>query len=203
MSATWSARLFGRSHPQTVSLFGPELIWKPHLPMAEPIFRHPDLDFATIHIYQHGTIDFPLNTVDPAIDFGRIDGGVHRRDPARPALPRHRARPDPRLQGSQEDPGRASTEMFRHMQWAHLASGGGAAACAGPTAVRTCSPGMRRAEAAMSRSPAADRLATFPPARDQRGGPASGGGRRCRRVRLRRRAPGADYLLRTGPFDAR
>jgi mannan endo-1,4-beta-mannosidase len=28
-------------------------------------------------------------------------------------------------------------EYFRHIQWAHLASGGAAAACAGPTAIRT------------------------------------------------------------------
>jgi len=48
-------KLYGRSHLQTVLLFGPELLWRPHLPMAEPIFRHPDLDFASIHIYASGT----------------------------------------------------------------------------------------------------------------------------------------------------
>lgn len=35
-------RLYGRSHPHTVSLFGPELDWRPDLPLAEAIFRHPD-----------------------------------------------------------------------------------------------------------------------------------------------------------------
>ncbi|MDQ4061981.1 MAG: hypothetical protein M3145_12915, partial [Pseudomonadota bacterium] len=65
-------RLYGRSHPQTVSLFGPELWWRPHLPLKDPIFRHPDLDFASIHIYEEGTIDFPRNTVDAALATGRI-----------------------------------------------------------------------------------------------------------------------------------
>ena len=37
-------RLHGSAHLQTVSVFGPELIWKPWL--REPIFRHPLLDFA-------------------------------------------------------------------------------------------------------------------------------------------------------------
>src|SRR5205085_7796043 len=63
--------LYGRAHPQTISLFGPELVWRPHMPMAEPIFRHPSLDFSTLHIYQEGTIDHPRNTVDAALDMAR------------------------------------------------------------------------------------------------------------------------------------
>ncbi len=62
-------RAHGRTHPQTVSLFGPELWWRPNLPLEAPIFRHPDLDFATIHIYREGTIDDPRNTVAPATPF--------------------------------------------------------------------------------------------------------------------------------------
>jgi hypothetical protein len=117
-------RLYGRSHPQTVSLFGPELDWRPHLPMKEPIFRHPDLDFATIHIYMEGTIDDPQNTVDPAVDMGRL---VRRslleiRD-GRPFLdtehgPIHTFK-DKHITLSEP----FDDEYFRHMQWAHFASG--------------------------------------------------------------------------------
>ena len=63
-------QLHGRSHLQTVSIFGPELQWKPWL--NEPIYRHPMLDFATIHLHEEGTIDFPLDTAAPAISTGRL-----------------------------------------------------------------------------------------------------------------------------------
>ena len=80
-------RLYGRSHPQTVSLFGPELIWRPEMPLKEPIFRHPNLDFATIHIYEDGTIDHPRNTVDPALGMGRIvQGAISEIGDGRPFL---------------------------------------------------------------------------------------------------------------------
>ena len=118
-------RAFGRAHPQTVSLFGPELTWRAEMEMGDAIFRHPRLDFATIHIYEHGTIDDPKNTVEAAIGMGRIvrqsiseirdgrpfldteHGPIHRFKDRRSTLP---------------EP--FDDEYFRHMQWAHLASGG-------------------------------------------------------------------------------
>ena len=117
-------RFYGRTHPQTVSLFGPELDWRPHLPMQEPIFRHPDLDFATIHIYREGTIDDPRNTVAPAVDTGRIvrrslaeirDGRPFldtEHGPIHSFKDKHITLPEP-----------FDDEYFRHMQWAHFASG--------------------------------------------------------------------------------
>jgi hypothetical protein len=116
---------FGRAHPQTVSLFGPELRWRAHMKMEHAIYRHPALDFATIHIYEEGTIDHPKNTVDAAIGMGRIvkeslaeisdqrpffdseHGPIHTFKDFRRTLP---------------EP--FDDEYFRHMQWAHLASGG-------------------------------------------------------------------------------
>ena len=64
--------IHGRAHPQTVSLFGPEMKWRPHLPFADTILRHPALDFANLHVYEEGTIDDPANTVDPAVAMGRL-----------------------------------------------------------------------------------------------------------------------------------
>jgi len=146
-------RLYGRSHPQTVSLFGPELVWRAHMPLAEPIFRHPDLDFASIHIYEHGTIDAPEDTVAPALGMGRIvrDALAEIRD-ARPFLDsehgpihsfkdRKRTLPEP-----------FDDEYFRHLQWAHLASGGAGGGMRWPNrSPHVLTEGMRRAQGALSR----------------------------------------------------
>ena len=147
-------RKWGRSHLQTVSLYGPELSWKPHLRemMEESIFRHPALDFATIHGYRPGTIDDPENTVDAAVDMGEIvrecvgqitdarpfldteHGPIHRFDTSRCTLP--------------ED---FDDEYFRHMQWAHLASGGAGGGMRWPYRhPHALTHGMRRAQAAMA-----------------------------------------------------
>jgi hypothetical protein len=145
-------RLYGRSHLQTVSLFGPELDWRPHLPMQEPIFRHPDLDFATLHVYQQGTIDDPQDTVDPAIDTGRI---VRRslaeiRD-SRPFLDTEHG---PIHAFKDKDitlPEPFDDEYFRHMQWAHLASGGAGGGMRWPNRnPHRLTDGMRRAQRALA-----------------------------------------------------
>ncbi|MBL0407647.1 hypothetical protein JKG68_27405 [Microvirga aerilata] len=145
-------RLYGRSHPQTVSLFGPELSLRPHLDLKEPIFRHPDLDFATLHIYETGSIDNPQNTVDAAISMGRIvqDALAEIQD-GRPFLDtehgpihsfkdRNRTLPEP-----------FDDEYFRHMQWAHLASGGAGGGMRWPNrSPHTLTRGMRKAQQAMA-----------------------------------------------------
>ncbi len=51
-----------------VSVFGPELVWKPWI--TGPIFRSPALDFANSHFYGEGTIDDPQDTVTPAVEAG-------------------------------------------------------------------------------------------------------------------------------------
>jgi hypothetical protein len=141
-------RLYGRSHPQTVSLFGPELDWRPHLAMKEPIFRHPDLDFATIHIYMEGTIDDPQNTVDPAVDMGRLvrrsladihDGRPFldtEHGPIHSFKDKHKTLPEP-----------FDDEYFRHMQWAHFASGAAGGGMRWPNRhPHRLTDGMRRAQ---------------------------------------------------------
>ena len=62
---------YGRSHPITVSAFGPMLHatfrskelgqMVPDPRANEAIYRHPALDFASVHTYAHGTIDSPAN----------------------------------------------------------------------------------------------------------------------------------------------
>ena len=149
---TLERRLYGRAHLQTVSLFGPELTWRPDLPMAEPIFRHPDLDFATIHIYAHGTIDDPKNTVDPARDFGAIVRQCLRETPAeRPFLDTEHGPIHSFKDRRRTLPEAFDDEMFRHMQWAHLASGGAGGGMRWPNRkVHVLTPGMRTAQKSLA-----------------------------------------------------
>ncbi len=145
-------RLYGRSHPQTVSLFGPELHLKPHLNMRPPIFRHPDLDFATLHIYRERSIDDPRDTVAPALAMGSIvREALAEIQDMRPFLDtehgpihafkdRKRTLPEP-----------FDDEYFRHMAWAHLASGGAGGGMRWPNRhPHVLTAGMRRAQAAMT-----------------------------------------------------
>jgi mannan endo-1,4-beta-mannosidase len=145
-------QLYGRSHPQTVSLFGPELVLKPHLDLRTPIFRHPDLDFATIHIYRTGTIDNPLDTVRPAVAMGKIVreclGEIvdHRpfldteHGPIHSFKDKHRTLPEA-----------FDDEYFRHLSWAHLASGGAGGGMRWPNRhPHVLTHGMRKAQQAMA-----------------------------------------------------
>ncbi len=139
-------RLHGRAHPQTVSVFGPELIWKPVL--VDPILRHPDLDFANSHFYEEGTIDDPRDTVAPAVSVGALvrqaladttegrpffdseSGPIHT------FKDRHKTLPEP-----------FDDEYFRHMQWAHFASGGAGGGMRWPNRnPHVLTPGMRIAQ---------------------------------------------------------
>ena len=154
-------RVHGRAHLQTVSMFGPELKHRPEMAMEAPIFRNPWLDFATIHIYEHGTIDDPRNTVDAAVGMGSIvkeslaeivdgrpfldteHGPIHTYKDRRVTLPEA-----------------FDDEYFRHMQWAHLASGGAGGGMRWPNrSPHTLTHGMRKAQLAMSQFHGKDRLA--------------------------------------------
>ena len=143
-------RTHRRAHLQCVSVFGPELGWKPVL--NEPIFRHPALDFASSHFYDEGTIDFPQDTVAPALAAGRLtrEALAQIRDdrpffdsehgPIHTFKDHHRTLPEP-----------FDDEYFRHMQWAHLASGGAGGGMRWPNRhPHTLTPGMRRAQRAMA-----------------------------------------------------
>lgn len=143
-------RLHGRAHLQCVSAFGPELGWKPWL--NEPIFRHPALDFASSHFYEKGTIDDPRNTVAPALSTGRLvrealaqitDGRPFldsEHGPIHAFKDRHRTLPE-----------LFDDEYFRHMQWAHFASGGAGGGMRWPNRhPHILTPGMRRAQWALA-----------------------------------------------------
>ena len=140
-------RKFGKTHLQTISHFGPE----PKGPLADLVFRHPDLDFATTHVYEPGAIDSPTNTVAAA---DAMAGWV------RHALAEIRdGRP---FTDSETGPIHAYKDLgitlpedfdasyFRHMAWAHLASGGAGGGMRWPNRhPHTLTAGMRHAQAVM------------------------------------------------------
>jgi hypothetical protein len=145
--------IHGRAHPQTVSLFGPEMRWRPHIPFADTILRHPALDFANLHIYEEGTIDDPVNTVDAALAMGRLVGQNIGETPAgRPFFdsehgPIHSFK-DKRI----TLPEPFDDEYHRHVQWAHLAAGGAGGGMRWPNRhPHVLTEGMLAAQAAMTR----------------------------------------------------
>jgi hypothetical protein len=143
-------RLYGRSHPQTVSVFGPVIDQMPGI--ADAAFRHPALDFASTHFYEHGTINNPSNTVDAALTTGRlVRGALAEIRDQRPFFdsehgPIHTFK-DFRI----TLPEPLDDEYFRHIQWAHLASGAAGGGMRWPNRhPHTLTPGMRAAQRALA-----------------------------------------------------
>lgn len=141
---------YGRSHPQTVSMFGPHMVLDARIPDA--IFRHPLLDFASTHFYEEGTIDFPENTVDAALAAGRLmrdsiaETPVGRpffdseHGPIHTFKDHHRTLPEP-----------FDDEYFRHIQWAHFAGGGAGGGMRWPNRTpHSLTQGMREAQRAFA-----------------------------------------------------
>ncbi len=147
---TREQELYGRTHPQTVSVFGPHMVLDKHIP--ESIFRHPSLDFASTHFYEEGTIDHPRNTVDPALSVGRLvrESLAELRDfrpfldsehgPIHTFKDHHKTLPEP-----------FDDEYFRHIQWAHLCAGGAGGGMRWPNRnPHSLTAGMRKAQHGMA-----------------------------------------------------
>ncbi|HEY9422435.1 MAG TPA: hypothetical protein VIW92_13545 [Thermoanaerobaculia bacterium] len=140
--------LYGRSHPQTVSIFGPLLLNRAEREIAETAFRHPKLDFHSIHLYENGTIDHPRNTIDAAVSVGRlVREAIVEVLPGRPFFdsehgPIHTFKDHRRTLPEPFD-----DEYFRHIQWAHLASGGAGGGMRWPNRnPHVLTPGMHAAQ---------------------------------------------------------
>ncbi|HEY3568377.1 MAG TPA: hypothetical protein VGP73_10635 [Thermoanaerobaculia bacterium] len=142
--------LYGRSHPQTVSIFGPLLLEHPGA--EEPILSHPALDFHSLHLYEEGTIDHPRNTVDAALAVGRLMREALEKVPAdRPFLDSEHGPIHTFKDHLRTLPEAFDDEYFRHIQWAHLASGGAGGGMRWPNRhPHQLTPGMREAQKALA-----------------------------------------------------
>ena len=143
-------RLHGRAHPQCVSVFGPELHWKPWL--NAPVFRHPALDFANNHFYEEGTIDHPQDTVAPALAVGRlVREALAEITDQRPFFDSEHGPIHSFKDHGITLPELFDDEYFRHLQWAHLASGGAGGGMRWPNRdPHGLTPGMRRAQRSLA-----------------------------------------------------
>lgn len=140
----------GRSHPQCASVFGPELDWKPWL--REPIFRHPELEFASTHLYAEGSIDDPADTVAPALAVGRLMAdALGEIVDQRPLFDSEHGPIHTFKDKGITLPEAFDNEYFRHTAWAHLASGGAGGGMRWPNRnPHALTPGMRRLQRAMA-----------------------------------------------------
>jgi len=143
-------RLHGRSHLQTVSVYLPNLLKRPAL--GEIIYRHPALDFASVHLYEKGTIDAPRRSLDPAEATLRLMGAAAAQcPPGRPLLDTEHGP----IHGFKDRhitlPDEFDTECFRRTQWAHLASGGAGGGMRWPYRhPHILLPAMHRAQAVLA-----------------------------------------------------
>lgn len=144
-------RLYGKAHPQTVSVFGPVLTKEPAA--AECIFRHPKLDFASIHFYEAWTIDHPKNTVDAAISTGRITReALEHINNNRPFFDSEHGPIHTFKDHKITLPEPFDNEYFRHIQWAHFASGGAGGGMRWPNRhPHTLTQGMRKEQQSLAR----------------------------------------------------
>ncbi len=142
--------LHGRSHPQTVSIFSPVLHSHPNA--AECIFKHPLMDFTTIHFYEKRTIDNPLNTVDAAIAAGKLTREcIAATKGNRPFFDSEHGPIHSFKDKNITLPEAFDDEYFRHMQWAHFASGGAGGGMRWPNRhPHSLTPGMRKAQHALA-----------------------------------------------------
>lgn len=141
--------LHGRAHLQTVSVFGPALRERPVL--RDLVFRDPALDFATIHLYAEETIDRPRDTIAPAVATGALvrESLAEIRD-GRPFLDSEHGPIHVFKDHHRTLPAEFDDEYFRHMQWAHIASGGAGGGMRWPNRhPHVLTGGMREAQRAM------------------------------------------------------
>jgi hypothetical protein len=139
-------QLYGRAHPQTVSIFGP--VRQKYPGVEEMILKHPGLDFSSLHFYEEGTIDHPRDTVAPAVAFGRLmRDALAATPPERPFLDSEHGPIHTFKDHHRTLPEAFDDEYFRHIQWAHLASGGAGGGMRWPNRNPHClTPGMRDAQ---------------------------------------------------------
>lgn len=145
---TLEYRLYGKTHPQTVSVFAPLI---ERYQMKDLIFRHPELDFASTHFYETGTINNPKNAIDAAISTGKMVAEAIAHLPVERPFFDSEHGPIDHYRRKRNLPELFDDQYFLNMQWAHLASGGVGGGMRWPyRQPHVLTHGMRRAQRNMS-----------------------------------------------------
>ncbi|MCF0054876.1 hypothetical protein [Dyadobacter sp. CY356] len=145
---TLENRLYGKSHPQTVSVFATVM---EHYQMKDLIFRHTELDFASTHFYKTGTINNPRNSVDAATTTGEMVADALAHLPAERPFFDSENGPIDHYRRKRNLPETFDDLYFLNMQWAHLASGAVGGGMRWPyRQPHVLTHGMRRAQKNMS-----------------------------------------------------
>ena len=120
--------------------------------LADLVFRHPDLDFATTHIYEPGAIDAPVNTLAAADAMARwVRHALSETRDGRPFTDSETGPIHTFKDLGITLPEAFDIAYFRNMAWAHLASGGAGGGMRWPNRLpHTLTPGMRVAQGVMS-----------------------------------------------------
>lgn len=154
-------KLYDKAHLQTVSIFGPlithgfintqgETVFVPII--ANYIYRNPNLDFSSIHAYEENTIDHPKDTVAPARSLGRITKeAIMETLNLRPYMDSEHGPIHNFIDYEKTLPEDFDDEYFRHLQWAHFASGGVGGGMRWPNRhPHILTPGMHKAQKNLS-----------------------------------------------------
>jgi mannan endo-1,4-beta-mannosidase len=142
--ATW-----GKRHLVTVSIFGAH----PEEGYRDLIFRHPELDFATTHVYEFGVVDDPDNTIDGAITMrGAVRFALEQMRAVRPYTDSESGPIHAFMDLGRSLPEAFDDEYYHNMSWAHLATGGAGSGMRWPFRdPHNLTPGMHRAQRGMAR----------------------------------------------------
>jgi len=140
----------GRRHLLTCSIFGP----MPEGEYPELIFRHPDLDFATTHIYWPDWIDMPENTFDCVRAINRsVRYALGEIRDQRPFTDTETGPIHLFLERQQQLDAAFDTEYYHNMSWAHLMSGGAGSGMRWPSRNPHClTDAMHAVQAGMARA---------------------------------------------------
>ena len=142
---------WGKRHLLTVSFFG-------HTPEGgylDLLLRHPDLDFATTHVYDQagGRVENPTNTVDGALVMQEAVryAYAHMTD-VRPYTDTESGPIHAFMTGHRPLSEAVDAEYYHNMSWAHLATGGAGSGMRWPFRhPHTLTPGMHAVQQGMAR----------------------------------------------------
>ncbi len=140
---------WGKRHLLTVSIFGA----LPEAGYIDLIMRHPELDFATTHVYIFGLVDNPDNTIDGALVMrDAVRHAFSQMDTVRPYMDTESGPIHLFMDLKQTLPGPFDAEYLHNMSWAHLATGGAGGGMRWPFRDPHClTPEMHDVQLGMSR----------------------------------------------------